>query len=226
MIRQILSLFLVSILIIQAVPVSAQDVDSIPTLEERLSNMEAEVKRFLDPNTANSSGLLLEQETRSTDESAEAVRAKLLSLEPGTKIRLVLLDGETVQGRLVEVTDDAFLISAEIDKNQYVRREFSFDQVEALENYVLPEKVQEIPVDKRVEVVLFNGEKIRGRVLGATEQGFTLSLEGDEYREFTFDEVKSVRKLGMRTINKILIGVGIFCALMVIGYIGALRGSS
>jgi hypothetical protein len=39
----------------------------------------------------------------------------------------------------------------------------------------------------------------------ATDQGFILSLEKDATREFTFDEVKSFRKLGMKGWAKALI---------------------
>ena len=87
-----------------------------------------------------------------------------------------------------------------------------------MEDPVPPEKVHEIPLGKRIEVVLLNGEKVRGRVLDATEQGFTLSLGKDVNREFAFDEVASVRKLGMRTVWWVIIIAGAVLGGLVILY--------
>jgi CO dehydrogenase nickel-insertion accessory protein CooC1 len=55
--RQVLSLLLISILILPAAPVSAQDADSNPELADRLGNMNAEAEKFLGkkPELAKSS---------------------------------------------------------------------------------------------------------------------------------------------------------------------------
>jgi hypothetical protein len=59
MIRQILLLLLVSILIVPANLVSAQETASTTTLVERLHNMDAEVERFLESKSLTEFGHLL-----------------------------------------------------------------------------------------------------------------------------------------------------------------------
>jgi hypothetical protein len=62
-------------------------------------------------------------------------------------------------------------------------------------------------------VLLLDGEKIRGRLLDVTEQDFTIRL-GETETQFAFNEVAAVRKLGMKTAHKVLIGTGIVLGII------------
>jgi small nuclear ribonucleoprotein (snRNP)-like protein len=200
--RQTLSILLVSLLLVQGLPLAAHDPDSTPTLEERLRNMDAEVERFVRLKTDGSGDLLLEQEEPATGKSTEAerVRTRLLSLESNTKITVILRDGETVHGELSAVENSSFQMWAKLSGSRSARREYRFDEVKSLLYPRSPEKANEIAIGKRVEAVLLNGEKLRGQLLNVSEQGFTLSTRKGPNLDLTFDEILTVRKLGMRTV--------------------------
>jgi hypothetical protein len=225
-----LSILLAIVLVHQTSPLSAQGIDSVLTLGERIRSMDAEVEEFVRLKTAGSRDLLLEQETSTTDRFTEEERvlARLLSLEPKTKISVTLRTGETVQGELAEVTDDTFWLrfktSGDKSKRRHDRREYGLDQVRSLDYPGSPETVYEIPVGKRIEVVLLGSGKVRGHLLATNERGFTLNLGEDENRDFLFEEITCVRKLGIRISTVVLIAVGVIAALAVVGYIGAKGG--
>jgi hypothetical protein len=126
----------------------------------------------------------------------------------------------TLAGRLHNMTKEVerFKIPVAPDPTGAVWGQEASSTKKSQEAARMQEQLLEIPIGKRIEVLLLNGEKVRGRLLDATEQGFTLSLGNDTNREFNFDEVASVRKLGMRRVNKILIVVGIcFVGPLLIG---------
>jgi hypothetical protein len=107
--RQIPSILLIFTSVIPVAPVPAQDVGSILILKERLSNMDAEVERFLESNNHTKIGL----------------RYTVCELPLGTFIRANLHDGRTVHGRLKKVTEKGLLL----DERQFV----TFEEVATIQ---------------------------------------------------------------------------------------------
>jgi small nuclear ribonucleoprotein (snRNP)-like protein len=213
--RQILSILLTSTFVVPITPVSAQDVDSVPTLEKRLHNMDAEVERFLSLKATESTGCRWGQEGDESFE-VERVRTILLNLKPDSYIVVVLRDGSTAQGRFKGANDKDFSLQVELGESSRELRKYRFDQVTRLDYPGSPLKAHQILNGKRVEVLLLSGEKVRGRLLDTSEGIISLSTGKDTNREFRFAEVFTVRKLGMRTAYKVLIGGSIaFLALVI-----------
>jgi small nuclear ribonucleoprotein (snRNP)-like protein len=203
--RQILSILLISTFVVPITPVSAQDVDPIPTLEERLRNMDAEVERFLNLKATESTGCFWGQRADDSFE-VEKIRTILRNLKPDSLIVVVLRDGSIARGRLKEANDKDFSLQVELGESRRTLTKYRFDQVTRLDYPGSPVKAQQIPNGKRVEVLLLSGEKVRGRLSGTSGGIISLSTGKNTNRDFSFAEVFTVGKLGMRTAYKVLIG--------------------
>jgi len=143
--REVSMFLIASFLIFQIGPVSTgvvsgQELPATPSsselrLQEILRNIPAEVERYSSLNggiVSFSTSVIPSQATSASSQSdKERLRENLRRLPPNTEIKVNLARlriGGSVQGRLVEVTDEGFTISVKSGL-----REFSFDQVESVE---------------------------------------------------------------------------------------------
>jgi hypothetical protein len=143
-------------------------------------------------------------------------------LPPGTEITIVLRDGERVQGELVSATEEEFSLKVPYRSGRMSGRVRKTFQYEALENADLteakgwsaPEKIRELPIGKRIELLLLDESKVDGSLKSVTNRGFELEVGKKDVREYSFDEVAGVRPAGMRTSSKIVLAVGIPLAIL------------
>ncbi len=61
---------------------------------------------------------------------------------------------------------------------------------------------------KKAAVTLNGGKQVKGQITKVTNEGFTLSANGSQ-QQYSFAEVQTVKKSGMSTAAKVLIGVGV-----------------
>ncbi len=227
--REILSSLLVSTLVFQVGPVAAHDSDRKAAAEadppvalaERFGNMSGEAERFFKSKNEGAFAWAHDQEGLARSgvtqaNVADRIRAKVLDTPIGTEITITLRDGEVVQGELAEVAESYLrlrVLASEEARRTHgdrttIRRKFSFEEVRTL--LVGPDP-RDIAPGKKVEVRLVGGDKVRGRLTAVGDDGVTV-----DNRRFTFDEIIGVRKLGMPTVYKVLIGVGAVLGTLVI----------
>jgi hypothetical protein len=92
----------------------------------------------------------------------------------------------------------------------------------------LKARLDQIPIGKTIEVKLLQkgNSKIKGKLISVSDDGFeiqTVKADTLSRERIAFSDVKSVKKSGMRTGTKILIGVGGFFLAMAI-IVGATTG--
>jgi small nuclear ribonucleoprotein (snRNP)-like protein len=229
MMRRILSLFLVSLFVIQPASVFAQTSEASRTLQEILADMPQEVSRLSRSHLLEVVTTLdgeAESQTNQ-EESPDRIREKVLATPIGTTVTVTLSNGEVVRGELAEATESYFylrLLAPEEKRHLYgadatTREKFDFEEVS---NFQTGSRVflTMIPLGKVVELRLFSGEKFRGRLRSVSEDGVTV----DE-REFAFDQIISAKTAMSRT-TKVYIILGITIPLLVLfGYAAFAAGA-
>lgn len=114
MIRQILSLFLVSNFVIPVAPVSAQDMTPNAVLKERLDNMPEEMERFRQSHVPDD----------------WAARYLIQEISKGTHVEVRLRNGRKVVGRIEDITQDGLTL----DKG----RQLVFEEALSVQTYGAP----------------------------------------------------------------------------------------
>jgi ribosome maturation factor RimP len=233
--RQLLSLLLAFAFTVQVGAVSAQAPTTNPTFAQRISDVAREIHRLETSIVLESTTGVQEEEVRQTNDSIRASRFRVIleTIQPGTKIEAVLRDRKKVQGRLAEVTDTGFSLFVPADEDSglrgargEVKKKLDFEQLEDLEfagseKLLTPDKAQEMPQGEKVEVLLLDGGKTKGRLAEVTADSLVLTKGNEESHELAFDEIAAVRKTGMSTPTKILLiaglsflAVGLFASAM------------
>ncbi len=60
---------------------------------------------------------------------------------------------------------------------------------------------------KKAAVTLTGGTQVKGQITQVTSEGFTLTSKNGQ-QQYSFDDVQNVKKSGLSTAAKVLIGVG------------------
>jgi small nuclear ribonucleoprotein (snRNP)-like protein len=217
--RVVESIVLISLLTVHSLPVSAQEAPPSRELQEILASLPREAERFsrLQASpvvTTQADDHPASQRDRAND--AERIRAKVLETPIGSEVTTTLHSGETLRAELTEVTESYFRLrvaAPEHARRAYgedatIRERFHYDEVRT---FWWGQDPRNIAAGKRVEVRLVGGKKARGHLRGVSDEGVTV-----DDRLYPFDEVVSVRKLGLRTVYKVLIPVGALFGTMAI----------
>ncbi len=61
---------------------------------------------------------------------------------------------------------------------------------------------------KKAAVTLNGGSQVKGQITQVTDEGFTLTGKGGQ-QQYSFAEVQALKKSGLSTTAKVLIGIGI-----------------
>jgi small nuclear ribonucleoprotein (snRNP)-like protein len=199
------------------------------TFEERIRDMSAEAERFLE--RLPESGWLDDGSGLGTSESLEAarLRTRLRNLPSGTEIAVTLRGGERVRGDLAGANEESFDLFMQATEGPKIKRSFRYEDVESSDlpeasGWIAPEKIRMIPKGKKVEVLLVDGEKLRGRLRELTDRGFALEVERSTVREYPYEQLASLRTAGgLETHHKVLIAVGVAAVVLVLVYLAALE---
>ena len=232
--RRVLSWIAMCVLVFPVSPVGADDTDArittrphTGTLEQRLRDMSSEAARFFDglPESERTSlrGIDAQQTVETRDETELArLRVRMRQLSPGAEIIVVLRDGERVRGELAGATEDEFSLNVpHLTGRKGVKfdRTFHYEEVESADlpeakGWSAPEKIRELAIGKRIEMLLLDGSKVNGSLKSVTGRRFELEVGKKDVREYSFDEIASVRPAGMRTSSKVVLAVGIPLAIL------------
>jgi small nuclear ribonucleoprotein (snRNP)-like protein len=229
--RKVQSWIAIFVLVFPVSPVVADDTEASSlfhalSLEERLQDISSEATRFFD-GLPESERLRLQEtddpQTRPTTEATEKarLRVRLRQLPSGTEVTIVLRGGERVQGELLEVTEDDFSLHVPYlgQRDAKLKKTLHYEDVESAEipeakGWSAPEKIRELPIGKRIEIVLLDGSKVTGSLKSISARGFELEVGKKAVREYLFDEAACLRPAGMRRSTKIVLAVGIPLAIL------------
>jgi small nuclear ribonucleoprotein (snRNP)-like protein len=214
-------------------PVAFVDASSVETdvvaadlpgnIDELVNDMPAEAARFLESlpeverDWARGGGG--QSETQLSAEAAR-LRLRMLQLSWGREVTLLLRDGQRIKGELAEATAEDFSLFVPLQhgssRNAKAKKRFRYEDVESAE--LPPVKGWKGPSEasglagRKVEVLLLNGERISGSLKQVTGKELTLErirLKKREIRNYSLEEVASLRATGMKTSTKVIIGVGV-----------------
>jgi hypothetical protein len=111
-----------------------------------------------------------------------------------------------------------------LDSGGQGRRFRTGPRAQTAQSSTLKERILEIRPGTMIEVRLHNKRKIRGRLGEVTDEGFSLTTaQGNKViaQKVAFTEVKSLQKVeggkGGRIALFVLVGVGVFLAVIIIG---------
>lgn len=217
--RSFLTLALIAVHVLNPALGAARE----PTFEERIADMEAEAARFMS------------EKLISEDDFSPGARARvtLLNLPTGSKLAIALRDGRRVPGELTNAeSEEEFTLLVDLDADgdgnrarshqsgaTHVKRRFRFEDVENIDlsrtSWMGPEALEGVEAGKRVEVLLLDGSKVRGRLKSRTAESFTLEHGGKATRDYPFEQVAMARKSGVKTSTVVLIGVAVGVGVMV-----------
>ena len=225
---KVLSLLLVFLLAFPAGPVAAYESQAMsakemtPTLDlkERLSNIPTEVELFLETLPLAERAWaenISRQESNDSKETLETARrrVRIRLLSQGTEISVVLRDGRKIRGELADAGDEEFGImvpQTEFRRGPTIKVSVRYDEVASAElpesgRWKAVEEIQRIQAKKRIEVLLLDETRVQGELVSADPEGFVLTLDKDTTRDFSLNEVVSVRELGMPRRNKVAVGL-------------------
>jgi len=228
--RGTLSVVLISLLAFPLGPVVAHEVEAVApgqpepalTLKHRLNDMPREVERFVESKREADwawAHNTFEQESPDSKEAVEAARrrVKIRMLPQGTEISVVLRDGRKIRGELADAADEEFGLmvpQTEFRRGPKIKVSIRYDDVVSSElpetsRWKAVEEVQDIPAGKRIEVLLLDETRVEGSLARANLDGFVLTLDDSTTREFSLNEVASVREIGLPTRTKVGIGLAI-----------------
>jgi len=206
--RQALALMLVVGITVLAVPVSAHHSEPHPNLKEIMSNIPAEVERFLAARA---------EEQVETD-GEPSVLLGLRQIPPQSEIAVILESRDRYVGRLEASAQNADGFRIRTNNGE---REIVYDDVESytlikLEGWAPPQVALGILPGQRIDVRFHNGRQTKGRLASATSAGFWLE---NNPTMLAFDEVDEI-KYGRGPARKIvLIAAGAFAAFVVISFL-------
>jgi small nuclear ribonucleoprotein (snRNP)-like protein len=222
--RKVLSLLLIFVLVLPVSPVSADDADMTTpdalTLRERLRNMPAEAARFLDRSPEfermwlHGGGRNVETQD---DREVARLRVRMRQLSPGAEITIVLRDGERIRGELAGTTVEDFTLNVPHRTRQSthkLRKTFRYEEVESADlreanGWRAPEKIREIPIGKRIQLLLLDGARVDGRLESVSDTGFAMKVDRTLVRDYSLHDVASFRPAGMPGYVGVLIAVGV-----------------
>lgn len=198
----------------------AKEASAVPSLRERLRDMSSEAARFLE-GLSESERMSLQMEARN-ETDATRLRLRMRQLPLGVGITVALRDGERVRGELAGTTEEEFSLNVPHrtgSRTVKLRRTFRYEEVESADlpeakGWSAAEKIRELPMGKRIELLLLDGSKVRGTLKNVAGRGFQLEVGKNDVREYSFDDVASVRPQGMRTSAKITLAVAIPLAIL------------
>ncbi len=220
MVRSHFAALLILIFIFQPILADAQD----GPLRELLHNIPGEVERFVanvpEARLGGSSGSQSDEE----EVDLARMRARIRNLPLGAEIQVVVRGGERFEGELAEATSEKFALSIKItSRGGRLKKRLRYEDVDS---FVLPEsngwmpveKIQQIEKGKRIEVLLVDDTKVKGRLSSATAKILKLDMGRGRTQDFSFGEVASVRNQGMQTgVIVAIVGAGVG-AFLLIGY--------
>ncbi len=155
----------------------------------------------------------------------------LLQVPRDSEIEIELRNGKTYAGRLVDASQkpEGFGLRAErgssiSDAHAVAYREFAYDDIDRyvikkLKDWAAPEVAAGIPQGQRIELRFLNGERTKGRLAEAADEGFWLE---DNPVMFRFDEVEQLKYRRGPALKIVLITVGAFVAVSL--FLGATIG--
>jgi small nuclear ribonucleoprotein (snRNP)-like protein len=195
--------------------------DSGP-LASRLRDMTSEGARFFvglsDSERSALHGVDSRQESEAlADTDLARLRVRMQQLSTGTAITVVLRDGERVRGELANATQEEFDLAVPHPsgrKGVTFRRTFRYEEIASADipeakGWSAPEKIRELSLGKRVEMLLVDGSKVEGNLKSVTGRGVELESGKKGVRDYAFEEIASVRPSGMTTSTKIVIIAGV-----------------
>jgi hypothetical protein len=231
--REALTWTVIFVLVLPVFPGGAHETDkrvatedSALGLKEWLRNISAEAEGFFD-GLPEAERMTLHndlQDTRETSDSANVarLRVRMRQLSSGADIAIVLRGGERVRGELAGAAEEEFSLFVPHPagkRHPKLRRSFRYEEVERAElpqpkGWWASEKIRELPMGKRIEVLLVDGSKLEGRLTRVTDHGFGLLIDKTDAREYSFDDVASARSAEMSTHAKVLIGAGVAAGIL------------
>jgi hypothetical protein len=219
--RTTLSFVLVSMLVLQPLFAGAQEL----ALGDRLRNMSREAERFREslPEREREWSHGRTGVGQSNEEVERArLRVRIQDLPPGKKISVVTRGGGPFVGELIEARAEDFLLWVDLDSgNGKIKKRLTYDELERAvlpewNGWMPPEKIGSWKENQKVELLLVNGTKAKGRLLSVSRVEWFLKTKGEETQRFSFDDIASVRKAGMGRAAKVAIVSGVVFASLVI----------
>jgi hypothetical protein len=220
--RQTLSWIVILLLILPVGSVELEGIENGPnarTLRQRLRDMPAEAACF--SNGLPESGrpwlpAIDVQQTVTEDEAEVArLRVRIRQLSPGTEITIVLRDGSRLQGEIADTDRDAFrlVVPHPATRGAKQTRSFRYEEIESADlpeakGWSPAEKIPQYGKGRRIDVLLVDGTLLQGRLSHVAGKRFGLEVDDKQVREYSLDEVASVRTRGMPTHAKVWIAIG------------------
>jgi hypothetical protein len=157
------------------------------------------------------------------------LRARLLNLPAGTEIRLSFENAQSTTGELADAAQDDFALWTRMESGGKVKRRFRYDAVTSSsvpdwKGWKSPTALREVDTGRRVEVLLIDNRKVRGRLLEVSELDYRLELESGGTVDYSVDRTASVRTLGRSLTTKLIIVASVVGLIALAGYTCAFCG--
>jgi small nuclear ribonucleoprotein (snRNP)-like protein len=173
-----------------------------------LSDVSGEIERFLASLPPSALDWARVQERSEDPVDLARNRARIRNLPPLTAIDVVTRDGRTIHGELVEANEQEFKIWVRVQSGSGKKSmDLRYDEIDSVtlpewNGWMPDDRVDRIQSGKRIEVLLVDQTKVKGRLRSATTAVLTLEQQKGETRELSRNEIACVRVLGMPGATK------------------------